>query len=143
MKAESSECGSPLCDGMTLLVTGKILSYHNVAFTGGLAEIMIGCQAGTRAKSPLKTVLDRAAKGPESAVSKEAPAAYAVGSGSIYIGNFQVVSTKHKLAYKTGRFEQVIATGESFKAASTVPEKAFVADDLAVKLEFYKSGGYY
>jgi len=140
LKGESSECGSPLCGGLTLVISGKILSYNNIAFTGGVAEILTTCTPDTRALSPLKTLLDRAAQKPEAA--QEAPAAYAVGAGSIYIGNFQVVSTQHKLPFKTGRFEQVIATGGSFKAASTVPERAFVADDLKVKLDFYKSGSY-
>jgi len=141
-KAESSECGSPLCGGITLIVSGKILSYNNVAFTGGVAEILTTCPPETRSKSPLKALLERAAKGPVTP-AQDAPAAYSVGSGDIYVGNFQVVSTKHKLPFKTGRFEQVIATGESYKAVTTVPEKAFVADDLTITLDFYKSGGYY
>jgi len=144
LKGEASKCGSPLCDGMTLIVTGDILGYKSVAFMGSLADIL--AEPRCASNQGLSLIHKRAmpVRGAGASVAQaDEPAeatTFKVGSGNIYVGTFWVTSRHHKTSYKTGELQFVVATGDagSYRTEAAPPSKSYVAKDLATALTFFK-----
>jgi len=127
LKDDADKCGSPLCEGQSIVVTGDILSYPHVAFI----------------KHPEVTENDGSKK--VSALDYkdyEAPKCW-LGKAHIYSGTFYTVSRHHKIPYKFGQFQLVnVLKDEKYEHEKDIPEKAYVAKPNAIALEFYKNEGY-
>lgn len=147
LKGEASKCGSPLCDGLTLTVTGDILHYQSVAFLGSLADILaeprcsinVGLSQLHNRAMPVRGAGASVAQADEPAAADDA--SFKVGPGNIYVGTFLITSRHHKLSYKTGELQLVVATGEArnYRTEKAPPSKSYVAKDLAHALTFFKA----
>jgi len=141
LKDEADKCGSPLCEGMSLTVTGDILSYPQVAFI----------------KHPEPTEKDEATckdaptESKKKAVKKAAVQDYKeyegpkywVGEAHIYSGTFYTISRHHKIPYKFGQFQLVnVLPDIKYLPEKDWSDKAYVAKPNAIALEFYKNEGY-
>jgi len=153
---KSGQCGSPLCEGMTLVITGDILRYGKVAFMHDLdyPDLEGDCELPlfrppvypptTPAPAPKTPAKVQYSKGGDDDGDGD-KTNFLVGQGDIYSGTFSVVSRYHKTPYKVGTYQLVTATGlpGSYKSYTTPPEKCYVAKDGAAALDFLKSGGNY
>jgi len=140
----SNTCGEPLCDGMSLHVSGDILSYGKVAFMHSIVTTPDGDHCplsfpqSTKKTTPVKTESYKDKDTSDDGVKFE------TGPGRIYSGVFYVVSREHKTSYKTGQFQMIKhIPGGKYEVSPAPPEKCFVAKDGAIALDFYKSGSYY
>jgi len=140
---KAGECGSPLCEGMTLVIDGDLLRYPTVGFIGSLAPVI--ADDDCKQDDFLPIVYPREAKKTPAKVqdTKADEPVFLVGQGDIYAGVFSVVSKEHKTSYKTGTFQQVVATGDKYDSVNKPPEKCYIAKDGAASLDFIKSGGNY
>jgi len=147
LKADSSKCGAPLTDGMTLTITGEILHYPKVAFMSSLADLV--AEQSCSAQTGLSVISKRAksVKGAAAAVATAAKGddastdvtAFYTGPGNIYVGTYWLTSRNRAVSYKTGQLQLVVATDvpATYARESSPPEKSFVAKDAAVSLDFY------
>lgn len=146
---DSSDCGSPLCEGLSLSVKGDILRYPKVAFEHSLATFL-NTDGTCNLKTPLRSSHPHAAMlGEQSAHLQRSRRQYReqdsgrfmVGQGDIYSGTFWVTSRLHQLEDQTGQFQRVIASAadqDAYEPYGYPPEKCFIAKDSAIALEFYK-----
>jgi len=140
---KAGQCGSPLCEGMTLNLQGDILRYGNVGFIHGPFDRQVDedCARYPPIVYPKTPNKKTPAKIQYSKGGDDGPK-FLVGQGDIYAGTFSVVSRYHKTPYKVGTYQLVSSTGASYKEVSTPPEKCYVAKDGAAALDFIKSGDY-
>lgn len=130
---------------MTLIVTGDILKYDSVAFMGSLADILAEprCSAEKGLSMLHKRAMPARGAGASVAQANEPadPTSFKIGQGHIYVGTFWVASRHHKVSYKTGELQFVVASGDakSYRTEASPPSKSYVAKDLATALTFYKS----
>lgn len=143
LEENSNTCGEPLCDGMSLHVSGDILSYDKVAFMHSIVTTPDGDHCplpfprSAAKTTPVKT---------ESYKDKDSDdgVMFQTGPGKIYNGVFYVVSREHKTPYKTGQFQMIKSIpGGAYAPSKSPPEKCFMAKDQAIALDFYKSGSNY
>lgn len=74
----------------------------------------------------------------------EAPKVFYTGRGTIYSGTFTVTSRNHALKFKTGQMQLAIPTWTTNPDPEDyVRERAYVARNGHVSLEFFKSGEAY
>jgi len=138
LKDDADKCGSPLCEGMSLTVTGDILHYPDVAFTKLPEVTEMDVATCTKDGTP--------PKGAEKASIqdyKEYETKYWVGPADIYCGTYYVVSRHHKVPYKFGQYQLVnVLPDTKYDPEHEVSEKAYIAKPNAIALEFYKNEGY-
>jgi len=139
LKEDSDKCGSPFCEGMSIEVTGDMLQYPYVAFLHKPDEFDFddSCKA---ALGPLPDVDSN--KTPAKLQDYYEKPKYWVGKGEILSGTFYTVSRHRKIPYKLGQFQLTYAlnpTNENaYKPERELSEKAFVAKDHGIALEFIK-----
>jgi len=142
---KAGECGSPLCEGMTLVIDGDLLRYPHVGFIGSLAPPTFDADCATPDFLPIDYEPEKKKTTPAKVQDYKADEPeFLVGQGDIYAGVFSVVSKYHKTSYKTGTFQQVVASGDKYETVKNKPPaKCYIAKDGATALDFIKNGGDY
>jgi len=142
LKDDSDKCGSPFCEGMSIEVTGDMLQYPYVAFLHKPDAFDFDQSCKDAVSGPLPDIDSSRTPAKIQDYDYYEKPKFWVGKGEILSGTFYTLSRHHKMPYKVGQFQLTYAlnpTAENaYKPEHELSEKAFVAKDHAISLEFIK-----
>jgi len=151
LKDDASSCGSPLCDGMNLLVSGDILLYPRVAFMHKPEPLEQDDNCDTvlaNRTTPAPQHVPAGAPAVESsgpvqtqAYKESTKPKFWVGDGHVLSGTFRVLSRHKKIPYAFGQYQKVrpSAPVNKYDPVTELPGKAYVAKADATALQFFSS----